>query len=968
MLSSRFLFLRGLIVGKSRLRGLLGLFGLMLSLSIGLGAFTPLWSQTPSPSSKDACSVPLALCADIQSLAQEDVVDDIPRRTAHAIDLFKEKHPDWQNDPNKAKREVSRIYDREYSRREKTKKQDLPSIWKKLTENGFLIPVLGLVLFALTSWFKDGIGRGLTALTKKIDDWVYGRFAGTLFFESLALKRYREALVENYQELKIPFRVNHKPLDMSEIYVPLKVAGSSDNEQIDAYGSISKYRRLMIKGIPGSGKTMLLRHVAFSYGKGNLMGLENRPVPVLLELRRLNDADLTEDKLIEAIVEAFKRNRFPKAERFVRHSLEQGKLMLLLDGLDEVNNKVRLALAQKISDLLQSLDKKQGCRLIVTCRTAVYNNEFVGEIDQMLEVVEFTDQQIRRFLEAWKNEIPVGKSIDQLIQTLRDRPQIMSLARNPLLLTIVVHLYTDSAFELPRSRAEFYQESTRILLDQWQDQFNKYRGADKRRVLQQLALYQQKNSTEQLKDRRSIDDTVVSEQIRQLLPSLNLDPKNDIIPLLNELVERSGLFLKIDGGDRYQFAHLTLQEYFTAMALKDKSDELLPLFEKDPMNWREVVKLWCGLSGDSTFLITKIFEIDKLLSFECLADAQEVEQGKANEIVKYFQELVEGGDDREEVIKAFGAVAANDRPIGKKIFDFLETLLTSRNQYHEKFAAKALSLTNSPKAAEVLAGFFLNTGRHLFEPLENHQPLIRMGDLAVPYLHELSLSGSVPALESLHSIGTPSAAIAIVSSIWFDESDEQQFSGHAAIYLANLLTRKDIEDCLSRYSVSQTQSNLKRLDWVWKPFEEPGNSTMPIIAGRIAYLLSEIQLSAIPEPLPFLDLRLVFPVCAIQLIDRSLPLAISRWKALSYGMDHTTRTQLNNVFNQSKPTINDWINIFQPIKFNFEVSWHYRFALIISLLLSLLASVGTKYIALTCMVSYVAGMTRANASNLILNN
>jgi hypothetical protein len=440
---SRFLVLRELTSGKFKLRGLLGLFGLMLSLSIGLGSFSPLWSQTPSPSPKDACAVPLALCTDIQSLAQEDVVDDIPRRTSYAIDLFKEKHPDWQNDPNKAKREVSRMYDREYSQREKTKKKDLPSFWKKLTENGFLAPFLGLVLLALAGWFKDGIGKTWTALAKKIDDWVYGRFAGTPFFESLALKRYREALVENYQELKIPFRVNHKPLDMSEIYVPLKVAGSSDSEQVDAYGSISKYRRLMIKGIPGSGKTMLLRHVAFSYGKGNLLGLENRPVPVLLELHRLNDADLTEDKLIGAIVEAFKRNRFPKAERFVRHSLEQGKLMLLLDGLDEVNSKVRSTLVLKISDLLRSLDKKQGCRLIVTCRTAVYDNEFASENDQTLEVVEFTDRQMRGFLEAWKKEIPVGKSIDQLMQTLRDRPRIMSLARNPLLLTISTHLYTD---------------------------------------------------------------------------------------------------------------------------------------------------------------------------------------------------------------------------------------------------------------------------------------------------------------------------------------------------------------------------------------------------------------------------------------------------------------------------------------------------------------------------------------------
>jgi NACHT domain len=551
---------------KRKRYGRLSLFGLTLALAIVLGTVTPLLSQTVAPSPQTDCTVPPALCADIKRLAQDDVADDIPRRTPYATELFKERHPDWKTNPAQAKLEISRTYDREYSQQEKTKKQDIKVFWEKLTENGLLVPFVGVIVLAVVGWFRDAIGKGWTALVKAIDDWAYERFAGTPLFESVALQRYREALVEHNQSLKIPFRVNQKPLAMSEIYVPLKVAGSSDSDQIDAYGAIARHRRLMITGIPGSGKTMLLRHVAFSYGQGRLTGLEHRPVPVLLELHRLSDPDLTEEKLIAAIVEAFKRNRFPQADRFVRHSLEHGKLMLLLDGLDEVNRGVRPVLAQRISDLLKSFDEHQRCRLIVTCRTAVYDNEFVQETDQTLEVVEFTDQQMRRFLAAWQREIPAGKSIDQLLHTLSDRPRIMALARNPLLLTIIVHLYTDPAFELPRSRAEFYQESTRILLEQWQDQLNRYRGSDKRRVLQYLALHQQQAGTQQQHDRRSIDYPVVLEQIRQLLPSLNLDPDQDTIPLLEELVERSGLFLKIDGGDRYQFAHLTLQEYFAAVS------------------------------------------------------------------------------------------------------------------------------------------------------------------------------------------------------------------------------------------------------------------------------------------------------------------------------------------------------------------------------------------------------------------
>jgi len=38
-------------------------------------------------------------------------------------------------------------------------------------------------------------------------------------------------------------------------------------------------------------------------------------------------------------------------------------------------------------------------------------------------------------LHAWQPYMPPEKSLEQLLQTLRDRPQLMALARNPLLLS-----------------------------------------------------------------------------------------------------------------------------------------------------------------------------------------------------------------------------------------------------------------------------------------------------------------------------------------------------------------------------------------------------------------------------------------------------------------------------------------------------------------------------------------------------
>jgi hypothetical protein len=990
MSCSQFSTIEDWIGRKLKHHMVLSLFAMTLSLSIVLGTIHPLQAQTASPSPQLDCAVPPALCADIKQLAQEDVADDIARRTGHAIELFKEKHPDWKTDPSKAKREVGRTYDREYSQQEKVEKQDLKAAWERWTENGLLVPFLGVLVLAVAAWFRDAIGKAWDALVKAIDNWIYSRFAGTPLFERVALQRYREALVENYQHLKIPFRVNHHPLDMSEIYVPLKVAGSSEGDQVDAYGAIAQHRRLMVTGIPGSGKTMLLRHVALTYGKGRLTGLENRPLPILVELHRLSDPELTEEKLIAAIVEAFKRNRFPNADRFVRHSLENGKLMLLLDGLDEVNSGVRPVLVQRISDLLRSLDEHQRCRLIVTCRTAVYDNEFAHETDQTLEVVEFTDQQMRRFLDAWKQEMPPDKSIDQLMQTLRDRPQIMALARNPLLLTIIAHLYTDPAFELPRSRFEFYEFSTRTLLEQWQDKLNQYRGGDKRRILQYLALHQQQASTEKQTDRRSIDYPEVLKQIKQLLPSLNLDPERDSVPILDELVERSGLFLKIDGGDRYQFAHLTLQEYFAALALADKPNELMQFFRQDPTTWREVVKLWCGIAGDSTALIMEVYQQDEVLGFECLADAQEVEQTQAELIITHFKGLLDQPDEPGEIARAFGAVAASNRPRGKAVFRFLvETLRAHPNVICRTLVANALSLTNLPEAAKELASLyvlFLRTGRHLLEKSEIRQPFVRMGDLAVPYLHQYSLRESVPALNDLLEIGTPDAAEAIVSSIWFEESEDSQVWGTAAIHLATLLVRPEIEDRLRSYKLSDEQRQVRQLEWVWQPFKEPANSALPIITGRIAYLLSQIRISAIPKPPPSMDLRLIVPVCSIEIRDQArLPqkwselgetitlangeitsingellatvyrpqqeidsmlgktqTSSSAWRLLLAGLSANFQLSLvqSLLTATRQPTRDDWRNIFQSVQYEFKTSRQYCGILFIAAFLSLFAIFG----------------------------
>jgi len=735
--------------------------------------------------------------------------------------------------------------------------------------------------------------------------------------------------------------------------VPLRVRGRNSKEQIEAYRAITDNHRLMIVGSPGSGKSMLLKYFAFTYAEKRVSELQNQPVPILFELHNLNEK--LELSLEQHLIEEMRRYEFPSADSFVQHNLQSGSIMLLLDGLDEVNSNARVAAVKKIRELLQ---QRRECRAIITCRNAVYNEEFADIVDQTLEVDEFADQQIRRFLRPWGQYMPSGRSIEHLMQTLQDRPRIMALARNPLMLTIIAYLYTDTPIALPHSRAEFYRQSTDFLLGKLHQELNVYETPDKQAVLEHLALYFQDSAKNRQQDRRSVDYETVIREVKSVLPKLNLNPEVAVRPLLKEIVQRSDLLRAIDNNERYQFAHLTLQEYFAAERLLDDAQGLLARFVADPDTWRETVKLWCGLGTDSTWLISHIYSIDPVTAFECLADAKKVDQEFAEKVIDSFKTSFNSLDGkREAIIKAFGAVAADLRPRGKDVFNFLAATIDKGQGEEQKAAAAALSLTNLPLAAEKLIGYYESAP-------EVRTALVRMGDLAVPYLKQLA-GYQEGALQDLFTIGTPQAALALVPFLW---SDSEELATDAACYLGKLLSQSNIEDGLHEYKPTTSELKAAPLKWVWEPFEVPAGSSLPLIAGRMAFLIAHTQRD-VPDTLLPIDSRIMIPLLVEEMNNWTIPMNRSDSLRLSYevrreflirhweqfGLSSSVEV-IHRVFDRlgvhitpklerliklaapptlkellgrwrgedSNPTINDWRSLSAPISYRFKTGWHYR--------------------------------------------
>lgn len=707
----------------------------------------------------------------------------------------------------------------------------------------WVVAVAAVLVAVLRDLLKDWIKTGANYLT----GLVYNRAAASRLLRRFAVRRYQAALVSRFRSLRILFRPN-EPLDIAKIYVPLEFAqgaiGQNSREATSVARAIERGEKVVILGAPGAGKSMLLRHLALKYASSDVPGRQVL-LPAFLEMHRLSGADLNVEAIVAQLAAQFTRDDFPKAERFIRQSLSDGSLLLLLDGLDEVSSAERGQVAQVIDDFIDTYEK---CPLVLTCRSAAFRDTYLPHKDKVFVVSDFGDHLIRQFLHQWPG-VSDSASAEDLMRILQETPRMLALARNPLLLTMLAYLYTDvyggSSRLLPKSRADFYRDATDVLLRRWHEEANRFNPNAKREVLRHLALTGL-DSARGSADRLALDYRAVREEITKILPDLGLGPA-DVDPLLRELVERSGLLLEVDGGEYYQFAHLTLQEYFGAMELTTRMDELFDRYSRDPDVWRETVRLWCGAVGDSTALVERIFSIEPVLGLECVVDAARIDHAVASRIVDSFLKSADWMTTPRPA-RALAALAADPAPRGKELFARLIELLDGPANSRIA-AAQVLCRTNSAEAAKQLT-------RYARQNSELWSLVAQMGDVAVPYVGATAAHDGDAAIACLAQIATPAAARELATMLWDDEPQAVA----AAWRLAEMFDLPFIEEGLAVLDPDVPFEGAP-YNWVWTPFVSTGRSAPPVgvIAARIVELIEHATISP-EEPLERIDLRLAVPL------------------------------------------------------------------------------------------------------------
>jgi len=401
--------------------------------------------------------------------------------------------------------------------------------------------------------------------------------------------------------------------DLEEIYRQTGKRGlqcrNTDKQEGIAVANQEQY--LMVLGAPGAGKSTFLRKIGLEALRNG--SYQHKIIPVFIELKQFTSPEINLEQVINR---SFQEVQFPASADFTAKALQQGKLLILLDGLDEIPSK-NLDLA--VGQIQAFVEQHENNRFLVSCRTAAYKHTF-SKFYPVL-IADFDDNQIQQFINNWfateiDKQAATASQCWELINS-QEYAATKELCRSPLLLTFICLVYEAEQY-LPKNRATLYGDALDILLKKWaaEKRINKNTiardlGSDLEKAM--LAEIACRSFT---KNRLFFTRAGIIKQIQLFLSNNDNAPKNLVAEVVLDAIAIEQGILVERARNAFSFSHLTLQEYLTAQYIYDhRQVEQLVRGHLTDKRWKEVFLLVAGLmrGGSEELLLQMEQQAQKLI-------------------------------------------------------------------------------------------------------------------------------------------------------------------------------------------------------------------------------------------------------------------------------------------------------------------------------------------------------------------
>jgi predicted NACHT family NTPase len=346
--------------------------------------------------------------------------------------------------------------------------------------------------------------------------------------------------------------------------------GKVVEERVIGTKAVEKYKKLIVLGKPGAGKTTFLRYLAIQCNQGSFL---SHLVPIFIPLKYFAE-DSNRPSLFEYIKQQYTGCNVTESE--FSELFKQGSALILLDGLDEVSAEYQEHTLKEVRSFSRIYFDNH---FVIACRIAAW--EYTFDKFTEIEIADFDDKQIHEFANNWFK----SKSIksDKFIECLQKNNRVYQLAVTPVLLTFLCLVFEECG-SLPHNRSESYHEGLDILLKKWDAK----RGINRSQIYEKLSLKRKKDLLKQIaystfeKEKYFFTlldiKSIINNYIKKILNQDNESSVSqvDIEALLKSIESQHGVIVERAKGI-YSFSHLTFHEYFVAKRIvsliPQKSDD-----------------------------------------------------------------------------------------------------------------------------------------------------------------------------------------------------------------------------------------------------------------------------------------------------------------------------------------------------------------------------------------------------------
>ncbi|WP_293022943.1 NACHT domain-containing protein [Moorena sp. SIO3I8] len=431
-------------------------------------------------------------------------------------------------------------------------------------------------------------------------------------------------------------------------------------EKVDLAKAIQDSQYSVILGDPGAGKTTLLKYLALHFATAQrddqetvLAGeakenLGPTRLPVFFRIadyaeRLATQSDLSLQQFLREFSQQWQSEVTNKPEQdtdttifeHLRDKLDNGKCLVLLDGLDEVfNQDIRQQIVNQIEEFVNQFPNN---KFVITSRIAGYREVKLSQRFSHFTITEMEPEQVERFLDRWCLAVEKAQRPDasqhywqqeadhqsrELKEAIAASEGVKRMTGNPLLLTILALIHRNGS-RLPNQRVKLYELAVQTLTEDWQLS-KKLPGVETvvlkesqvMALLAPLAYWMHEHKPSGL-----VSEPEVREKLAEIHGELNDEEPDSqsvqwqINDFLLRVRETTGLFVERAPGS-YGFMHLTFEEYFAARYIADNDvSEILDIINQHryEARWDEPILLALGYLGSENprrinKLVPKLFK------------------------------------------------------------------------------------------------------------------------------------------------------------------------------------------------------------------------------------------------------------------------------------------------------------------------------------------------------------------------